>query len=119
MRPLRSRIVFLAFVLAAAIPATAHAARTAQAGAEPPPAGVARNQASSLELLPPGMKAGRIQRAPATGETLYVFRDSLETRSSPSNEGGWTHYDQSLKPTAWHVDSLLSCQGAGSPPERR
>ncbi|HTM01235.1 MAG TPA: FlgD immunoglobulin-like domain containing protein [Candidatus Omnitrophota bacterium] len=112
MRPLRSRIVFLALVLAAAIPATAHAARTAQAGAEPPPAGVARNQASSLELLPPGMKAGRIQRAPATGETLYVFRDSLETRSSPSNEGGWTHYDQSLKPTAWHVDSLLSCQGA-------
>lgn len=112
MRPLPSRIVVFALLCAIAIPAAAHAARTAPAGKEPPPAGVARTQVPSTELLPSGMRAGRIQRAPAVGETVYVYRDSLETRSSPSNEGGWTHYDQSLKPTAWHVDSLLSCQGA-------
>jgi hypothetical protein len=39
-----------------------------------------------------------------------MFMDSLETRSSPNNEGGFTHYDASAKPTAWHIDTVLGCQ---------
>ncbi len=47
------------------------------------------------------------------GDTVWVYRDSLETLSSPSNEGGWTHVDASAQPSAWHIDALLSCQGHG------
>jgi len=46
-----------------------------------------------------------------TGDTVWVFRDSLETWSSPSNEGGWTHADASGQPAAWHIDTALACQG--------
>ena len=45
------------------------------------------------------------------GDTVWVFLDSLETRSSPSNEGGWTHQDASFQPAAWHIDTLSACQG--------
>jgi hypothetical protein len=43
------------------------------------------------------------------GETVWVFRDSLESLSSPGNEGAWTHFDESAQPTAWHIDTLYSC----------
>ena len=109
MRPLASTC--LALLCAVAVPAAAFAARTAPAP-EPVPAGVVRTQVPSTETHAPGLRARGLRRTAAVGETLYVFRDSLESLSSPGNEGGWTHYDQSLKPTAWHVDSLISCQGA-------
>jgi hypothetical protein len=45
------------------------------------------------------------------GETTWVWRDSLETRSSPGNEGGFTHQDASFQPAAWHIDTVYGCQG--------
>lgn len=114
LRP--SRIVWVAaFLLAGAAPVTGYAARTAGNGAEPPPSGVFRTDVPQTESVPRvGARTSPIQRAPAAGETVYVFSANLESLNSPNSEGGWTHYDQSAKPTAWHVDSLpsLSCQGA-------
>ncbi len=79
---------------------------------EPPPAGVVRTQALPADQVDPSTGLVRtFSRAPAAGETLYVWSDSLNTRSSPSNEGGFTHYDSSVKPTAWHIDNYLACQG--------
>jgi hypothetical protein len=49
-------------------------------------------------------------RTATVGETVWVFVDSLETRTSPNNEGGWTHYDASAKPTAWNIGTFLGCQ---------
>ena len=46
-----------------------------------------------------------------TGDTIWVYRDSLETRSSPGNEGGFTHLDASFQPAAWHIDTIYGCQG--------
>jgi len=56
---------------------------------------------------------GRVYRSGQAiqGDTVWVFLDSLETRSSPSNEGGWTHQDASFQPAAWHIDTLSACQG--------
>jgi hypothetical protein len=45
------------------------------------------------------------------GDTVWVYRDSLETRSSPGNEGGFTHQDASFQPAAWHIDTIYGCQG--------
>lgn len=59
----------------------------------------------------PPSRALRSSSLQAAGETLWVFRDSLESLSSPSNEGGWTHFDASAQPTAWHIDTLYSCTG--------
>ena len=58
----------------------------------------------------PPPRAGRSMRSATVGDTVWAFIDSLETRTSPSNEGGWTHYDASAKPTAWHIDTFLGCQ---------
>lgn len=78
---------------------------------DPIPAGVVRTQI--LEASPgqgAPARAGRSMRTATVGETVWVFVDSLETRTSPNNEGGWTHYDASAKPTAWHIDTFLGCQ---------
>ncbi|MGE5177389.1 MAG: FlgD immunoglobulin-like domain containing protein [Hyphomicrobiales bacterium] len=55
----------------------------------------------------------RAGRAPAlsTADTITVFHADLETLSSPGNEGGWTHADQSGIPTAWHIAPTVACQG--------
>jgi hypothetical protein len=45
------------------------------------------------------------------GDTVWAFRDSLETLESPLQEGGWTHVDASGQPPAWHIDTLYACQG--------
>ena len=55
-------------------------------------------------------RAGRSMRSATVGDTVWVFVDSLETLTSPNNEAGWTHYDASFKPTAWHIDTFLGCQ---------
>jgi len=112
MRPLRSCIAVLFVLGTVALPVVSWAARTAPAPPDPLDAGVLRTQVPSTETIAPGLRAPRVQRAPAIGETVYVFRDSMETYTSPANEGKWTHYDNSAKPTAWHVDSLINCQGA-------
>jgi hypothetical protein len=75
------------------------------------PSGVVVTQVPDLG---PGVgapaRAGRWMRSATVGDTVWVFVDSLETRTSPNNEGGWTHYDASAKPTAWHIDTVLGCQ---------
>jgi flagellar hook capping protein FlgD len=53
----------------------------------------------------------RSGQASQTGDTLWIYQDSLETRSSPGNEGGFTHQDASFQPAAWHIDTIYGCQG--------
>ncbi len=53
----------------------------------------------------------RSGQANQVGDTVWVYRDSLETLSSPGNEGGYTHQDASYQPAAWHIDTLYGCQG--------
>ena len=48
-------------------------------------------------------------RVYATTDTIAVFRDSLETWSSPGNEGTWAHVDESFQPTAWNISTLYGC----------
>jgi hypothetical protein len=59
-----------------------------------------------------GADAPRLaSRVYATTDTIAVFTDSLETWSSPGNEGKWTHVDQSFQPTAWNISTLFGCGG--------
>jgi len=53
----------------------------------------------------------RSQQRNQSGDTVWVYRDSLETRSSPSNEGGYAHQDASFQPAAWHIATTYGCQG--------
>lgn len=57
-----------------------------------------------------GNLSRRPHRVPPPLEEVVVFSDSLEGRTL-DDEGGWTHSDASGEPTAWHIDSLLACQG--------
>ncbi|HEU4334574.1 MAG TPA: FlgD immunoglobulin-like domain containing protein [Candidatus Eisenbacteria bacterium] len=63
-------------------------------------------------LTRPGSAASstsrRPHRVPPPLEEVVVFEDSLDGRPL-DDEGGWTHYDASGEPTAWHIDSLLHC----------
>ena len=43
-------------------------------------------------------------------DEVYVFQDSLDGHPL-DDEGGWTHYDNSGGPTAWHIDTVLGCSG--------
>lgn len=43
-------------------------------------------------------------------EEVYVFQDSLDGLSI-DDQGGWTHYDNSGGPTAWHLDTFMGCTG--------
>jgi len=43
-------------------------------------------------------------------QEVYVFQDSLDGRPL-DDEGGWTHYDNSAGPTAWHIDTFKACNG--------
>ena len=112
MRRRISRILFLLLLLLGLAPAASQAAQATGAADERPPEGVFRTQIPRNETVPFPSRARVLNRAPAAGETVYVFSDSLQSRTSPNNEGGWTHYDQSIKPTAWHRDSVLTCMGA-------
>jgi hypothetical protein len=64
-----------------------------------------------VRLLARSGRAYRSGQANQAGDTVWVYQDSLETRSSPSNEGGFTHQDASFQPTAWHIDTVYGCQG--------
>jgi flagellar hook capping protein FlgD len=48
-------------------------------------------------------------RTYATADTIIVFNADLESLSSPGNEGGWTHVDQSGQPAAWNISNLYGC----------
>lgn len=82
--------------------------------ADPPDPRVFRTQAESNTTPTPHLNARSLQRAPAAGETLYVFTNNMNSNSSPSNEGGFKHQDVSGKPQAWHIDTRMSCPGMGN-----
>ncbi|HET9250495.1 MAG TPA: FlgD immunoglobulin-like domain containing protein [Candidatus Eisenbacteria bacterium] len=42
-------------------------------------------------------------------DTIPVYTDNLEALSSPGNEGGWTHVDESGDATGWNISSLYAC----------
>ena len=48
-------------------------------------------------------------QALSTADTVLVFNDDLEALSSPGNEGGWTHVDESAQPTGWNISNLYAC----------
>lgn len=64
------------------------------------------------QTAPPanGLRArGRPQLpSPPPVEEVYVFSDSLDGHPL-DDEGGWTHFDNSAGPTAWHLDTFLAC----------
>jgi len=110
----RSATALVTLVLASVLQHGGAAAATSVSNRPIPPplpAGVAPEQALGRDPTtgaPP--RAGRSLRAVTVGDTVWSFVDSLETLSSPSNEDGWTHYDNSAKTTAWHIDTFLACQ---------
>ena len=61
-----------------------------------------------------GSKARRRPQLPAPPpvEEVYVFSDSLDGRPL-DDEGGWTHFDASAGPTAWHLDTFLAVDTTG------
>ena len=112
---LRSPLVILLWCALAVPFGNAFAANMPSAGDRPAPPGLVPTQAPRSEADDPtSLQSRGVQRAPAVGETLYIFNTNLENLSSPSNEGGFTHQDLSVKPTAWHIDNLLSCAGMGN-----
>lgn len=50
----------------------------------------------------------RIQLTPPPLEEVYVFQDSLDGLTI-DDQGGWTHFDNSAGPTAWHIDTFQAC----------
>jgi len=73
--------------------------------------GVVRTEIPVLMPAQDGLRASRRpHRVPPPLEEVFVFQDSLNGLSI-ENEAGWTHVDNSERPTAWHIDSTLTCQG--------
>ncbi len=104
---------FLLF-LAAALAAPCEAAPRPAQPAEAPvlERGVVREEIPVWTS--PANRSGRLSRrphrAPPPLEEVVVFSDSLEGHPL-DDENGWTHSDASGDPAAWHLDSLLACQG--------
>lgn len=110
----RSATTLLSFVLAFTVQLGGAAASTlvSSSPAQMPTGPVVRNQAPVGDrTMGAPSRAGRSIRSVTVGDTIWQFMDSLETETSPNNEGGWTHYDASGKITAWHIDTFLACQG--------
>jgi len=72
--------------------------------------GIVRTEIPILTPSQDGVRARRPHRVPPPIEEVIVFEDSLEDLSI-EDEAGWTHVDNSARPVAWHIDSLLACQG--------
>jgi hypothetical protein len=85
------------------------------AATAPPGADQFRVPERSLGIVAPVVRndpeapASLAPRAYSSSDTLMVFADDLEALTSPSNEGGWTHVDDSFEPTAWNISSLYGC----------
>jgi len=105
-----------AFLLfrAAALAAPCEAAPRPEQPAEAPvlERGVVREEFPlwTTPAKPSGNPSRRPHRVPPPLEEVVVFSDSLEGRAL-DDDGGWTHSDASGEPAAWHIDSLLACQG--------
>jgi hypothetical protein len=114
MRPRSPILLLVSCVIAASFGTASAANQPPQGSPDPSTPGFVRTQVQS-EPLDGGaaLRARGIHRVAAAGDTSYIYSTNLENLSSPSNEGGWTHKDLSAKPTAWHIDSLLTCPGQG------
>lgn len=102
--------LFGAALLGAAIGAGALAAEPEGAATAPSDAArPARSLGDVTRISPPGS----IRRAPSATsvDTVTVYHADLEGLSSPGNEGGFTHVDQSGTPTAWHIAPTVACTG--------
>ena len=102
----------LAALCATLAGAPAFAAPIAGATTKPPetlPRAVQRTEPQGEQ---PTGRAARAPRRPLFPppplEEVYVFQDSLDGRSL-DDEGGWTHFDASGGPTAWHIDTFQGC----------
>jgi hypothetical protein len=104
-------ILFVSLVLAGLTPVRTEA----RSAAVPPPQEHADPSVVREIALPvpprsaPARVRGLHPTAPPVQE-VYVFVDSLDGRPL-DDDAGWTHIDNSEKPTAWHIDSLFACQG--------
>jgi len=63
-----------------------------------------------VSRIPP---PGAIRRASSrtSADTITIYHADLEGLSSPGNEGGFTHVDQSGTPAAWHIAPTVACVG--------
>ena len=66
------------------------------------------SDASGTAGDPTAAQSARLYHA-AAADTIPVYTDNLEALSSPGNEGGWTHQDQSGDPTGWNISNLYAC----------
>lgn len=109
----RLRTTLLLLLLAAVvIPAAAGALPFAPGSPTHTPLepGVVRTEEYPPSASPDGARVRGLHRSGTPPQEVYVFQDSLDGRNL-KDEAGWTHYDDSAKPTAWHIDSVLACQG--------
>ena len=107
----------LLFLFFAALAAPAHAAPAPVSDTPDKPAlerGVVREEIPvwTMPAAPDKHLARRPHRADPPLEEVVVFSDSLEGHPL-DDEGGWTHQDLSGQTSAWHIDSLFTCQGKG------
>jgi FlgD Ig-like domain len=108
LRPAALKAVALAWALLpfASLPDLARAEHPAAPGGAPLRV---VGEVTPIEPLRSSRLDSRSARAYSTADTISVFIDSLETYSSPSNEGRWTHVDESGTPTAWNISTLYGC----------
>ena len=86
---------------------------SASATVQAPPRGVVRSEIPLDQVVPKQIQwlpVGRLHRTTPPVEEVYVFDDSLDGLSL-DDEGGWSHYDNSAGPTAWHIDTFQACSG--------
>ncbi|MGE5177017.1 MAG: hypothetical protein ACM3JJ_11670, partial [Hyphomicrobiales bacterium] len=106
---------FAAVTAGSVTPAFAAGGRTSSAPAPavpaPPDRGVVREEIPVVSSPDPNvLKVRRPHLDPPPLEEVVVFQDSLNALTI-DNQGGWTHVDNSGRPTAWHRDTFLACQG--------
>jgi hypothetical protein len=108
--PCRGALFGALFFCVAALAAPCYAAPAQPASDEPVRVrGIAREQFPVSTLpTPSGSRVRRPHLGPPPLEEVVVFEDSLDGRPL-DDEAGWTHQDASGEPTAWHIDSLLTC----------
>ena len=83
-------------------------ARVARAAFPPLERGPGDVAPRSAILQDPANRSSTL-RTYTSADTITVFNNDLEGLSSPGNEGGWTHSDQSGQPAAWNISNLYGC----------
>jgi hypothetical protein len=112
IRPFRSLFSLIAVTLAAPSFAAQPPSNATPPPANAPERGVVREEYRIPEH--PGAANTRVRYIPLRAdppprEEVLIFEDSLNALSI-SNQGNWTHQDNSAKPTVWHLDTFYGCQ---------